>query len=308
MFEVPKDRGFHNQTKLSDVSDEEFKKSYAAPVFTTKDRIIQVLLFIFGLGWLRLLLFIFLILTFIVISLPFYIIFHSPLRPYFYIIYNTITRIYIRLIAFCLGVYYIRKIGDLDPNTRQFSFNHLSLVDGPLIYVIKPFRVVCHIGLKDNPLVGWILQYNNAIFIDRSVASNNSELIKKSMLDHSQDPLALAPEGKISDGSLLYKFRTGGFLTDEQIQPVAIRYRNIFGFCGVTLNWTTDTALEFAWLAFALPACIVEIKFFPPFKKEELKSKTPEEKAEMTELAIANYLGVKASNRSNKEIFQKKTD
>ena len=309
MFSVPKeDPKYHHQTELCDVSDADFKKSYEAPVFTLKVRIIQVILFIVGFGWLRLLLLIPIFIIYLIISAPFLLLYRSPIYVTLGNILIYITKFFIRIISFLLGVVYIKKNGKIDKKTRQFSYNHLSCLDGPLVYLFQTFTIVTHSGMKTVPIFNRILMIVDSIFVDRSKSSGTSQLFVECLNNEKNRPLALAPEGKISDGSLIYKFRTGGFLTDFQFQPVAIRYHNILGFAGVTLNWTTDTIFEFLWLALALPACVLEITFLPPFTEEEIKGKTPDEKATMAQLAIGNYLGVKAVNRSSKEIFQKKKD
>ena len=294
----------HHQTDLSEISDDDFRKAWDPPTFTLAQRIIQVIFFIIFGGWIRGILMVVVSVLYVIIVSPWIALAHrlDIVGPYVYF-GQQISQYYIRAMAFCFGIMYIKYEGEPDPETRQFSYNHVSIADGPLIYIHKVFTVAMVSGIRDVPLFGRIALVSSTIFIDRSKREGNSLLLKQGIEDKTKPPIAIAPEGKVTDGSVVLKFRTGGFLSDEQIQPCSIRYRYLFPWSGGTINWIVDGFFEFVWLALACPGAIATVRFLEPIKKEQLTGKTPEQRAEMVQLVIANDLGVRAVNRTSKEIF-----
>ena len=294
------------QTKLSSISDQEFYEAYAPTHFTACDRFIQILLFIFGLGWIRFIFVFIVTLIFIILMTPCHVFFlHPKILKLFYKPGTYIAQKYIRALCFLFGIWYIHVDGKIDKGTRGFLYNHSSILDGPMIFIYAPFTIIGTLGIKGVPVFGQIATANGAAFIDRTKTQGNSAVIKMVMEDHSKLPASIAPEGKISNGDILFKFRTGSFLTNEQIQPVAIRYSWIFAWGGATHNWVVDGFFEWLWLALCVPFASVRISFLPPITAAEQEGKTPTEKAEMVQLRLANFLGTLAIDRTSKEIFQK---
>lgn len=295
-----------HQTSLSTVSDEQFHAAYAEPVFTKGQRFVQLLLFIFGLGWLRFILVFVITLLYIIIMTPCHVFYNWKgmiriLEPYG----SYTSQKFIRALAFLFGIWYISVDGKPDFEARAFVYNHLSLLDGLLTFIYRPFTIIAMSGIKGIPALGNIAIANGATFIDRSKAQGNSQAIRTVMEDHSKYPASIAPEGKISNGDIIFRFRTGSFLTDEPIQPVAIRYSWLFAFGGVTYNWVVDTFLEWLWLVLCVPFGHIHITFLKTVSTSDFAGKTPQEKADMCQLMIANELGTLAIDRSAKEIFQK---
>jgi 1-acyl-sn-glycerol-3-phosphate acyltransferase len=296
----------HNQTSLSEITDDEFRASYAAPNFTRMQRFWQVFFFIFGLGWLRIVLYMISAVLFLIIISPF-VLLAGPC-PWVVTPGMRIGRYYVRFALFLVGIYWIRIKGDFDWNARQYSYNHVTIADGLVVYALRPLTVVLMAGIKKVPLIGTMMDAGRSIFIDRSNKGGNSQLIKAGIENHEIPPLQVAPEGKLSNGTVLYKFQTGGFLSDEETQPLALRYYRILPWGGSTISWLVPTFGEWVWLAFSGFGYIAEVTCCKPYKKGELSEKTPEERAGITELAIANYLGTLATSRSTKDFFQKAKD
>ncbi|EAY17593.1 Acyltransferase family protein [Trichomonas vaginalis G3] len=295
-----------HQTSLSTVTDEQFHAAYAEPTFTAGQRFVQLLLFIFGLGWLRFLLLFVLVFLYMIIMTPCHVFYKIPwalkiLEPYG----TYASQKFIRAAAFLFGIWYISVEGKPDFDARAFVFNHLSLLDGLLTFIFRPFTIIAMSGIRSIPCLGQIAEANGAAFIDRSKSQGNSAVIRSVMEDHTKYPASIAPEGKISNGYIVFRFRTGSFLTDEPIQPITIRYSWIFAFGGVTYNWVVDTFLEWLWLALCIPFGHIHITFLKTIPSSEFAGKTPQEKADMCQLLIANNLGTLAIDRSAKEIFQK---
>lgn len=299
------DPAMKKQTKQTHVTDEELKDAITPTKSTTKERLIQVLLFILGGGWLRLIILLLATIAFFILMFPICLMKHHiipPVRVYGI----TVARIYLRLLAWCLGVSWIKRVGKRDPRARVYFFNHQSVLDGPLIWVFKPFRVVSTDGVKKVPFMGSILEAADTVFIDRSQSGGQSKIMTDLIEDKDSLSLAMAPEGKTTKGHFMLDFRTGGFLTKQPYQPITIRYHEICAFAGVGHAWAVGGALEFLWRTLCTPMCFVEMHYLPLVEDEETLNLPAKEKALKCQLMMANDLGLMASDRSSKDIFSSK--
>jgi 1-acyl-sn-glycerol-3-phosphate acyltransferase len=297
-----------SQTEPTNIDDATYHEGYTAPRSTIFDRVIQVIFFFLFFGWFRCLLFIF-IMTFFMFSI-------IPLATF--CDYETIRLLYLPIavwisrhivlpvVRFCLGVYKVRIHGKPDPAARCRIYNHVTLLDGPIVYIYSQFTIVILAGIQTIPILGRALKAAESLFIDRSHSEGNSKLICNAMADPSIVPLAVAPEGKISNGDYIFRFRTGAFLTDQIIQPITIRYTHFLPIANITLNALPDNDLEWFWLCFCCPGAVCDLTYLESIPTERLAGKTPRERADMAQLIIANALGTLASARSSHEIFAKK--
>jgi 1-acyl-sn-glycerol-3-phosphate acyltransferase len=263
-----------------------------------------VLFFIVFLGWLRAILLIIFTLIYIVILSPLVIFFgFEPVRAFWLPICEEIAKIYIPLVAMCLGVFRIRSHGKPDPSARLIVYNHVCLLDGPIVYCFSQFTIALTAGVLKIPFFGKVVASSHPIFIDRRKSEGNSKLFKAAVLNHEIFPLAVAPEAKISRGDYLFRFRTGGFHTDEMIQPVTIRYTHFLPWANITPNAVVFSVWEWFFLSLCVPAGYCDVTYLEPIPRDALKEKTPEQRADAVQLAIANALGTLASARTSHEIF-----
>jgi len=299
------DPTLHFQQELSSIDDFKWHKSFDPPKFSCVDRIIQIILFIFTLGPLRLVIALISTILFFIFTLIIAIFGESVSNNKCLLGYGIfIARVYFRLLIYCCGIIWINKKGNPSSRTRCFVYNHTSILDGILVYYCRPFSVVCMESMKNVFYFGRIFKSIDSIFINRGHRSGNSQLIRARMEDYSKLPIAIAPEGKISNGSILFRFHTGAFLSQATIQPITIRYKHLVGCAGITLDWTLDGFFEWVWLASCVPLGIIDMTFLEPFTPEDFAGMSPEKKAEVCELSMANNLGVLATNRSSYEIFR----
>lgn len=296
------DPSLKNQVKQTHVSDEDLKNAITPVKSTLKERIIQVLLFIVFGGWIRLLTLIVATLAFFLLMFPIVLMKHHiipPVRVYGFMV----ARIYIRIVAWCLGISWVKRKGKRDPKARVYFFNHQSLLDGPLIWVYKPFRVVSTSGVKKVPFFGSILEAADTFFVDRSQSEGQSKIMSSLIEDKGSLALAMAPEGKTTKGHFMLDFRTGGFLTKQPFQPVTLRYHEFLAFAGVGHSWAVGGMLEFVWRTLCTPFTLVELHYLPLVEDEETLNLPPKEKALKCQLMMANDLGLLASDRSSRDIF-----
>jgi 1-acyl-sn-glycerol-3-phosphate acyltransferase len=297
------DPTLHNQTTLTDVTEEQFNETFAPRELTTVQRWLQAFAFIFLLGWLRLVSFIVFTIVFIVVVYPLAVIIpHVPALLPFGIFLG---KVYSRGLLWCYGIWWIRIKGKMDPKTRQISYNHTTVPDGVLMYFIHVSTFVMMAGVRSTPAFGRMFDVLGAVYIDRSRQEGSSSLVSEAIKNHEKAPVAIAPEGKLSNGNVVFRFRTGGFLTSEQIQPLAFRYYRILPCFGGELSWFVPSFLEYLFRVFCAPGFVAEVTWLDPIPPSKLEDLTPQQRADQTQLAIANYLGARAISKSTKDFFQK---
>jgi 1-acyl-sn-glycerol-3-phosphate acyltransferase len=299
------DPSLKNQTELATVDDETYHKAYTANPSTLRDRVIQVVYFIVFFGWLRLVIALIATAVSCLLLTPLYICHRSAaICSYVVPVSEWIAQRYIRILCWCFGIWRISVRGKPDPKTRCFTYNHTCLLDGPLFFMYSMFTIVITAGVIKIPFFGKLFIGARSIFIDRwKVNAGNGKAMSDGILDHSKLPLAVAPEGKISDGSYLFRFRRGAFLTDEQLQPATIRYTEYLTTANISLNSLPASVFDWLWLCLCVPFARCEVTFLDPIPPEKLRGKLPEERADMVQLITANSLGTLASSRTNHEIF-----
>lgn len=299
------DDSLTNQTQLTPVSDEEFDANLLPTKVTFKDRIIQLIFFFLFFGWLRLILLIIICIIYLIVMLPVILLCHkksivSHLTPPGI----AFTRFFFRIAYFLLGIYRIKIKGEINHKARCFVMNHQSVLDGPMLFIFKPFIVIGMAELKSAPIAGQILESVNTLFVDRSHKGGQSHVIEKYLNEDHDEPMALFPEGKTTKGHFLLQFRTGAFLAKVPIQPVAIRYKEFLPFGQTGIIWVVGGLKEWLIRLICLPGCFAELNFLPVLDGEEFQEKTPQEKALQANLVIANTLGVQASDRSSRNMFK----
>jgi 1-acyl-sn-glycerol-3-phosphate acyltransferase len=299
------DASLKNQTELTPVDDETYQTAYKAKPSTVRDRLIQVVYFVVFFGWLRLPIALIATVSFSLLVTPLYLVHRSAaICQYVVPVAEWIAQRYIRTLCWCFGIWWISVRGRPDPRTRCFTFNHTCLLDGPLFFMYAMFTIVVTSGVIKIPFYGKLFVGARSIFIDRHKGNaGNAKAMSDGIMDHSKLPLGLAPEAKISNGTYIFRFRRGAFLTDEQIQPATIRYTEYLTTANISLNSLPDSVFEWFWLCLCVPFARCEVTFLDPLTPEELNGKLPEEKADMVQLITANSLGTLASSRTSHEIF-----
>jgi 1-acyl-sn-glycerol-3-phosphate acyltransferase len=150
-----------------------------------------------------------------------------------------------------------------------------------------------------------ILELSEIIWIDRTQNRGVADLIRESMEDPKQKPMIVYPEGTMTGGDVLLKFHRGAFLTKLPVQPVAVRFWQSF----VPKGWNTyaysnPNALEYFWGLLAMPWSIITVDYLPLIFPGE--NETVDELTLRSQLTLANWLKVKAVDRSSDELFRKR--
>ncbi|MBD3413183.1 MAG: 1-acyl-sn-glycerol-3-phosphate acyltransferase [Candidatus Aminicenantes bacterium] len=125
----------------------------------------------------------------------------------------------------CQGLEYIHK------NKRYiFMPNHVSMLDGPLVFRLIPqyVRVILKQGVFRLPVVGQAMKEAHFIPVDRKGKQGGKKAVQKAvrMIQKKDISFLIFPEGTRSRTGKLQKFKRGGFFMaiDSQtpVVPVSI--------------------------------------------------------------------------------------
>ena len=213
-----------------------------------------------------------------------------------------ICRIPIRFILLGLGIIWINNTGEVDPETRTFISNHLAFFDILLHITRVPIGCIAMSSLKNNIFVKNTARMFDICFVDRSVSAGVANQLVAWQKDKTRLPVVVFSEGKVTNGEALLGFRTGGFVSDEKVQAMCIRYKMLFTPKGMaTPAWLENDFLLYVYQLFSIPLMIVNIDVLPVL---DLKDKDVKERAKMVQLQMANHFGCLAIEATNKKIFQ----
>ena len=114
---------------------------------------------------------------------------------------------------------------------RVFMANHVSFLDGPLLFLLVPerLRVILKKTLFRIPIVGLAMKYVGFVSIDRRRAGGGRAGIERASARMREDGLSflIFPEGTRSLDGKLQSFRRGGFFlalgAGAPIVPASIR-------------------------------------------------------------------------------------
>jgi 1-acyl-sn-glycerol-3-phosphate acyltransferase len=198
--------------------------------------------------------------------------------------------------------------GNIDPEARAFCFNHQSPIDIVAMMNVFQLSYVSMASVQKLFFVKIAESYSDFVFVDRTKTQGVSQVLASAIDNDNIFPVMVSPEGAISNGNAILKFRTGAFLTERKIQPVCLRYHHYFCRRSIgAVNWLQESIYEFLFQFLSIPFVTIEITCLDAMDWTGRKL-TPSEKAIETQLKMANFLGIPAIDRSNKERFQKKVE
>lgn len=112
--------------------------------------------------------------------------------------------------------------------------NHVSWLDIYVVYAVTDTRFVCKAEVRDWPLIGWLTERNEALFITRTSRADARRACQ-AIADglRAGDTVTVFPEGTSSDGSQVLPFHgalfQGAIDAGAPVQPLALRYRDRHG-------------------------------------------------------------------------------
>ena len=109
--------------------------------------------------------------------------------------------------------------------------NHISWLDIPVIFSLKPVTFVSTSDVKTWPIIGMLAKMSGAIFVDRNRKSNLPEVIQ-AMNHHfknEKQSICIFPEGITSNGYQVLPFKSSlfqsAFEADKLLLPLSIKYK-----------------------------------------------------------------------------------
>ena len=109
--------------------------------------------------------------------------------------------------------------------------NHISWLDIPVIFSLKPVTFVSTSDVKTWPIIGMLAKILGAIFVDRNRKSNLPEVIQ-AMNHHfaiKKQSVCIFPEGITSNGYQVLPFKSSlfqsAFEADKLLLPLSIKYK-----------------------------------------------------------------------------------
>jgi 1-acyl-sn-glycerol-3-phosphate acyltransferase len=138
----------------------------------------------------------------------------------------------VRLGRFLLGVRLdVSGLEFLDPDsTYVYMPNHLSLLDGPLMFIVLPrfMRVIAKQELFRIPIFGHAMRIAEFIPVDRKGREGGKRAIQRAirLLNEKRHSFLIFPEGTRSRNGRMQPFKRGGFYlaieSNTPIVPVSI--------------------------------------------------------------------------------------
>ena len=109
--------------------------------------------------------------------------------------------------------------------------NHISWLDIPVIFSLKPITFVAASNIKTWPVIGFFAKISGAIFVDRLRKSSLPEVIE-AMNNHfknNKQSICIFPEGITSNGYQVLPFKSNlfqsAFESNQLLLPLSIKYK-----------------------------------------------------------------------------------
>ncbi|MDO8811732.1 MAG: lysophospholipid acyltransferase family protein [Gallionella sp.] len=126
--------------------------------------------------------------------------------------------------------------------------NHVSWLDIFVLNAIHPSRFIAKAEVRNWPLIGWLCERGNTIFIERALRQNTASINQHiSALLKQGICVGLFPEGTTTDGKQVGHFHSAliqpAIDADAPLRPIALRYQDKTGEPGYAATFIGDTTL-----------------------------------------------------------------
>ena len=177
-------------------------------------------------------------------------------------------------------------------------FNHVSILDFVVLLRVRILAFLTHDDWRNLPMGTCFVDYADMVLIgDPNRAEGQS--VTDELVARARDPrrrmMAVAPEGTLSNGSCLLKFRTGAFAAMAPVLPVVLRYPFRHHNPAWTLDVTPFVKVFRILTQFVTP---VELQFLPLVRPADVGATTPAEFARGVREVMAAALGVPTVEQS----------
>ncbi|KAH0791024.1 Acyltransferase family protein [Histomonas meleagridis] len=300
----PTDESLYHQTAPRETTIEELNEYRKLPTYTTKQKIIQIILFIL-IGIPK-----------IIVVVP-----YSLVAGLFFLLLATIWRslgrpeswrgylkklwtVIARIFLFILGFHRIRFHGTPDPDARFIVGNHTCFFDGWL-YLPFDVRPLGKKELLDIPLFREMSDVYQGIPVDRSRSTGLTKVLIANAQDTKSPKILILPEGASTSGDYMLRFHLGAFLSDLPVQPTSIRY-TLYGTSRSISHISHFHHTPYQMIVFlGIPSITIDIKLMDSVSLKTEGHNDPRAFADKVALMIANDLGVPLLSLSSNALFKK---
>lgn len=181
-------------------------------------------------------------------------------------------------------------------------FNHVSILDFVVLLRIRILAFLTHDDWRNLPLGTCFVDYADMVLIGDPRRVEGGQSVTDELVARARDPrrrmVAVAPEGTLSNGSCLLKFRTGAFAAMAPVLPVVLRYPFRHHNPAWTLEVPPAVKVFRILTQFVTP---VELEILPLVRPADVGATTPAEFARGVREAMAAALGVPTVEQSNND-------
>lgn len=299
----PHDPKWTSQRELTEMSLEEFTKVMSVPQQGIFIKLIKLIVFIL-IGIIKFT--IFTMGTGLTVVVVFFVALLKPLakNDVKYLLFGQRCISYpLRLLLFGCGVMKINVIGKCDSQARFMVSNHISAVDPFVFGICKQCTFIAAEELKKVWFIKTIGKAVNIFFFDRHKPAGFSEQLNQYAENKEYEQILIYPEGEVTSGNLLLRFRSGAFINDFVIQPVTLTFKCWFVTKGYsTVSWVDMNLFRHYYDFFIIPWITIDLEFLP---KYEGKGKSAAQRAQEVQIQMANHLGIPAITLTNTDFYTK---
>ena len=206
---------------------------------------------------------------------------------------------FLRAVAYLVGVRPTVEGADVQPHSFLVA-NHVSWLDIVVMAATTGTAFVSKAEIKASPLIGWLADQNNTVYVDRSDRAGVADQIREIAAElETAQPLTVFPEGTTSNGRELLPFRTTLLHAVAPpppgaiIRPVALDYcEAVDGIVWVGGEPGVENALRVLGRKGTLPVTVKLLDPLPPTDNRKHLAKAAHD-------AIAAGLAATLSNRSS---------
>jgi len=135
--------------------------------------------------------------------------------------------------SICIGFNCIRVKGDNSMENENgvkaniIVSNHISWLDIYMLMITaeKLPAFVSKAEVKKVPVIGWLSEAWQCIYVDRSVKNiGTAQLIAERAQNFDFPAVVVFPEGTTSNGRYMLKFKSGAFISGAPVKPVLLKY------------------------------------------------------------------------------------
>lgn len=130
---------------------------------------------------------------------------------------------------FCIGVRAVATVIDRrrrgEPHADIYCANHVSFLDGFVLYGPLRWAFVALSANRSRPIVGYFMTLAGCFFVDREGGAGGAAAMIDWLRDGAnREPACIFPEGVQSAGKHILHFRSSAFRAGRPVTPVVLRY------------------------------------------------------------------------------------